>query len=89
MTDLWKGGGLNAFLGRITSEVDPVLGLSELTLMGADRNRGAHILHWLFSVLVGPYDPDRRLFGCRNSPHYQDPGGFLWGTAYHQRHVPG
>ena len=43
----------------------PVLGLAELTLMGVEWDRGAHILHSLFSVPVGPYDPDRRLFGCR------------------------
>ena len=34
-------------------------------LLGVDRVGGAHILHSLFSVPVGPYDPDRRLFGCR------------------------
>ena len=39
--------------------------LAELTLLGVDRDRGSHILHSLFSVLVGLYDPDRRLFGCR------------------------
>ena len=39
--------------------------MAELTLLGLDQDGGAHILHLLFSVPVGPYDPDRRLFGCR------------------------
>ena len=51
-------------LGRLTAEVAPVPRLAELTLLGVDQDRGAHILHLLFSVPVGPYDPDRRLFGC-------------------------
>ena len=63
-TDLQKGGGLHAFLGRLTAEAAPVPGLAELTLLGVDQDGGAHILHSLFSVPVGPYDPDRRLFGC-------------------------
>ena len=42
-----------------------VPGLAELTLLGIDQDGGAHILHSLFSVPVGPYDPERRLFGCR------------------------
>ena len=63
--DLRKGGGLHAFLGRLTAEAAAVPGLAELTLLGVDQDGGAHILHSLFSVLVGPYDPDRRLFGCR------------------------
>ena len=65
MTDLRKGGRADAFLGRLTTKVAPVPGLAELTLLGFDRDGGAHILHSLFSVPVGPYDPDRRLFGCR------------------------
>ena len=64
-TDLRKGGGLHAFLGRLTAETAPVLGLAELTLLGVDRDGGAHILHSLFSVPDVPYDPDQRLFGCR------------------------
>ena len=64
-TDLRKGGGLHAFLGRLTAETAPVPGLADLTLLGVDRDGGTHILHSLFSVPVGPYDPDRRLFGCR------------------------
>ena len=39
--------------------------MAELTLLGVDWNIGAHILHLFFYVLVGPYDPDRGLFGCR------------------------
>ena len=65
LTDLRKGGGLHAFLGRLTAEAAPVLGLADLTLLGVDREGGAHIVHSLFSVPVGPYDPDRRLFDCR------------------------
>ena len=52
-------------MGRLTAEAAPVSGLTGLTLLGIDRDRGAHILHSFFSVPVGPYDPDRRLFGCR------------------------
>ena len=58
-TVLRKGGGVYAFLGRLTAEAAPVLGLAELMLLGLDRYGGAHILHSLFSVLVGPYDPDQ------------------------------
>ena len=62
-TDLRKIGVLHAFLGRLTSEAASVPGIAELTLLGIDRDGVAHILHSLFSVLVGPYNPDRRLFG--------------------------
>ena len=65
MTDLRKGGGVFAFLFRLAAEAAPVPGLAELTLLGVDPDGGAHILHSLFSVLVGPYNPNRRLFGCR------------------------
>ena len=62
-TDLWKGGGLHALLVRLTAEAAPVPGLAKLTLLGMERYGGAHILDLLFSVPVGPYDPDQRLFG--------------------------
>ena len=52
-TVLWKGGGFHAFLGRLTAELARVLGLAELTLLGVNREVGAHIFHLLFSVLVG------------------------------------
>ena len=65
LTEGRKGGGLHAFLGRLTAKAVLVPGLAELTLMGVKQYGGAHILHPLFSVPVGPYDPDRRLFGCR------------------------
>ena len=65
LTDHQKGGGLHAFLGRLTAEAAPVPGLAELMLLGVDREGVSHILYSLFSVLVVPYDPDRRLFGCR------------------------
>ena len=64
LTNLRKGGGVHTFLGRLMSEVAPVPGLTELTLLGVDQNGEAHILHSFFSVPVSPYDPDRRLFGC-------------------------
>ena len=54
-----------AILGRLTAEAALVPGLEELTLLGVDRDGGAHILHSLFSVTAGPYNPDWRLFGCR------------------------
>ena len=62
---LRKGGGVHAFLGRLTAKAGPVLGLSEITLLGVDRDGGAHILHSISSVPVRPYNPNRRLFGCR------------------------
>ena len=52
-------------MGRLTSEAVQILGLAELMLLGVDRDVGAHILHSLFSVPVGPNDPHRSLFGCR------------------------
>ena len=58
LTDLRKGGGLHAFLGHLSDEVAPVPGLAELMILGVDRDGGAHIIHSLFFVLVGPYDPD-------------------------------
>ena len=64
-TDLRKGGGIHAFLGRLTYEVAPAPGISELTVLRFDRDRGAHILHSLFSVPVGAYNPNQRLFDCR------------------------
>ena len=63
-TDLRKGGGIHAFLGRLTYEVAPAPGISELTVLRFDRDRGAHILHSLFSVPVGAYNPNQRLFDC-------------------------
>ena len=53
--NLQKGGGLHAFLGRLTAEAAPVPGLAEITLLGVDRYGGSQILNSLFSVLVGPY----------------------------------
>ena len=43
-TDLQKGGGLHAFLGRLTDDAVPVLGLAEIMLLGVDREEGLHIL---------------------------------------------
>ena len=67
MINLRKGGGIHAFLGRLTAEAAPVPGIAELTLLRVDREGGSLILHSLFSVPVGPYDPDQRLFGCRGN----------------------
>ena len=64
LTNLLKGGELHAFLGRLTAEAAPVLGLADLTVLGFDRDGGAHILHSLLSVPVRLYNPDQRLFGC-------------------------
>ena len=64
-TDLRKGGVLYMFLGCLVAEAVPVLGLTELTPLGINQDGGAHILHPLLSVPVGPYDPYRRLFRCR------------------------
>ena len=69
LTDLWKGGGVHAFLGRLMAKAAPESGLLEFTLLGVYQDGGAHIIHSLFSVPVGPYDPKLRLFGClRESP---------------------
>ena len=65
MTDLRKGGGLHAFLGRLTAEAAPVPEIAELTILGVNRDGVSHILHLLFSIPVGPYHPNRRLFGRR------------------------
>ena len=64
LANLRKGGGVHAFLALLTDEASPVPGLADHTLLGVYRDVGAHILHLLFSVPVGPYDPYRRLFGC-------------------------
>ena len=64
-TELQKGGGIHAFLVRLTAEAAPVPGLAELTILGVDCYGGAHILHLLFYVPVGPYDQNRMLLGCR------------------------
>ena len=64
-TKLRKGGGIHAFLGRLTSEAAPVPILVALTLLKVDWDGEAHIIHSLFSVPVGPYDPYHQLFGCR------------------------
>ena len=69
LTDLLKGGGVHAFRGRPRAKASPVLGLAQHTLLGVDRNGGAHILHSLFSVLFGTYDPNWRYFGgCGELP---------------------
>ena len=63
MNDIQKGVGLHAFLVRLTAEVVTVMGLADLTLPGVDQDGEAHIIHSLFSVPVGAYDPKQRLFG--------------------------
>ena len=62
--ELCRGGGIHAFLGRLTAEAASVPGLAGLTLLGVDHDGEAHVLHSFFSILVGLYDLDRRLFGC-------------------------
>ena len=64
-TDLWKVRGVHVFLGPLTSEAAPVPVFAELTLLRVDQDGGAHILHSVVSVPVGPYDRDRRFFGYR------------------------
>ena len=61
MTNGRKGGGLHKFLGRLTDEADSVLVLAELTLLGVERDEGSHILHLPFSLLVGSYNPIRKV----------------------------
>ena len=46
-------------------EAVPLSGLAELTILGFNWGGGAHILHLIFSVPVGTYEPNRRVFGCR------------------------
>ena len=64
-TDLQKKGGLHAFLRHVAAGAAPVPGLAYFTLLGVNRDGGAHILHSLFSILVRTYDLNQRLFGCR------------------------
>ena len=64
-TEQQKSGGIPAFLGILTAEADPVPGLGGFTLLGVNPDGEAHVLHSFFSVLVGLYNLDRRLFGCR------------------------
>ena len=61
---LHRGGGIHAFLGRLTAEAAQVPSLERLTLIEVERYVGAHILQSFFSVPVGPYDPYHWLFGC-------------------------
>ena len=39
-------------------------GLARLDLLAVDWYRDKHVLQSFFSVPVGPYDPEQRLFGC-------------------------
>ena len=64
-TELWKGGGIHAFLGSLTAEASAVPSLAGLTLLWDNRYGEDHILHSFFSVPVGPYNLERWLFGCR------------------------
>ena len=63
-TNLWKGGRIHAFVGRLTAVASPVPELAELTLLDFDQDVGAHMFHLLLSVPVGTYDLDWRLFRC-------------------------
>ena len=56
-----KGGGVHAFLVRLAAEAAPVPGITELTLLGVERDEGSHILHLPFSLLVGSYNPIRKV----------------------------
>ena len=51
-------------MGHLTVGAAPDPGLTGLTLLGVYRYRGDHIFHSFLSIPVGPYDPDRGLFGC-------------------------
>ena len=85
-TELQKGGGIHAFLGCIMAEAAPVPGLEDIMLLGVDRDGGLHILHSLFSVPVGSYDPVRQLFRCcRELPSEGLPQSriFLWLPSRH------
>ena len=61
MLKLCSGQGLHAFLSHLASGVDPVLRLELLARIFVDSDRTVQILHSLCSVLVGPYNMDRRL----------------------------
>ena len=67
-TELRKGGVIHALLCRLMSVTVPGPGLAELTLLEVDQNRGVHILHFIFYVPAGPYNPGRILFGCCRDP---------------------
>ena len=55
---------LHAFLSHLASWPDSVPGIEQLTLLGVDQDGKVHLMHMLFSVLVGLYSSDRRLFAC-------------------------
>ena len=52
-------------MGRLTTEAAPAPDLDRLALLVVEWDGKTYVMHSYFSVLVGPYDPERRLFGCR------------------------
>ena len=63
-TKLRQGGGIHAFLWRLTAEAAPASSLVGLTLLRVYQDGEEHSIHSFFSLLIGLYDPDRQLFGC-------------------------
>ena len=68
MTEQRKGGVIHVFLGQLTVEAAPNPGLMRLKLIVANQDRDAHMLHSLFFVPVGPYNPVWRFVVCLKTP---------------------
>ena len=60
---LSSGQGIHAFLGHLTSRVDPDPGLDLLALIGVDRDGTVHVLPLLFSVPARHYSIEWQLLG--------------------------
>ena len=63
--ELRYGRGLHAFLGILATYLDQSSNLERFALLPVDWYGEMHVLHSLFSVLVGTYDPECYLSGCR------------------------
>ena len=59
-----SGCVIRSFLIHLPYGVDPVLGFEWVSLLRVDQDRTVHLLHLLFSVLVGLYFTALWLFAC-------------------------
>ena len=59
-----SGRGFHSFLDHLDSMVDPVPGFKRVALVQVYHDRMVHLLYSMFSVPVGLYSTDRRLFAC-------------------------
>ena len=56
--------GATRLTGEPLRQDDPTPGLKSLTILAVDWDGELHVLHYLLSVPVGPYNSNRSLFGC-------------------------